>query len=991
MSKLATTIPVVFLATLLGCGGGDESGDLPPSSETPPPQTPPSPPPPPPPPPPPETEPPPPGPPIEVVGTPYRLWGFIARNGNGVPMQTEIGEQSEGEVYDVHDFGRLTLAISGQDLRANGEVYSSESGITYWVEAEAPVGNVNLPAEITGSLVLLNQAQRYRKLAADATLTLVITEAKIEGIDFNGNNSLGAHCPWMASVSSDVRCFDRVIGELKMDVQLDSGNQRLARYVGGGVLQGWQNSWVSFAFTEQDDPSVRSIFGANDYTMEMISSSGGLGFVGARWTTTRDVPIHVDLSAVPVGAEFLLWSDIRVTADNRRGRESYIGGRLRDPANLSGTRVEATGVEALPTPAGLTRAENPTDSMQCSAAGTAPEAGRVQFSTHQYFEPEFGNQPSSILVTRTGGTSGVVIAHVRTLDDTALAGVHYQPVNKRIAFPDGDDTPRAIPLRVIDDTIPHGDRRVMLEITAEEGCATIGSQDTAALTIIDDDVVNIAPTYSVGGTVSGVQGTGLVIREVRSGNDLTPGNGSFTFPYDFSDEDEYEVRIEAQPTNPTQICHVERGSGEIEGGNVTDVAVRCETPAANTQLDTGFGDGGRVTAGLPGEGRAVALQTDGKVVVLGKSTLARFNTDGSLDASFGTAGNVAVSFSNVFGEEAVDLGVQSDGRIVVGGFTRASATVLNYDFAAVRFNIDGSIDTSFGNNGVVVIDFDGQVDKAERLLVQDDGKIILAGYAGFAEPANSGGFNLRTSFGIARLNADGSLDTGFAGDGTTKAFGGSSFGHAVAVGPDGKVLMAGRIANEGADEPWSALVRWHSDGTGDTNEDDDPDSYLGVDGSSRGADELIGGGERIKDLFIDEDGRVFGVMTAGDIRGSLLFAELIIPFGEAAGQPPRIRLTTVDLGPGDDDGDRIVRDADGKFIVVGSASTATTTDFGLVRFNPDRTVDTTFGTDGVHTIDFFGGTDGANDAVMQPDGKIVIVGIAWNGSGYGFAMTRVLP
>jgi uncharacterized delta-60 repeat protein len=218
-------------------------------------------------------------------------------------------------------------------------------------------------------------------------------------------------------------------------------------------------------------------------------------------------------------------------------------------------------------------------------------------------------------------------------------------------------------------------------------------------------------------------------------------------------------------------------------------------------LDNGFGNGGYVTTsfswlvGYPssdyrGDGRAVALQADGKIVVAGLTNgdeyvaLARYNNNGSLDTGFGNGGRVMSNFGySGLGGYAIKL--QSDGKIIVAG--ACIPNNFNYDiFFLGRFNPDGSVDTSFGSGGTVATDFSGNWDIEGRAVVlQADGKIVVAG---FYYPDTSI-FN----FALARYNSDGSLDTGFGSGGrvTTDFFGGDAKGSAAALLADGKIVVAG--------------------------------------------------------------------------------------------------------------------------------------------------------------------------------------------------------
>src|SRR5262249_15434318 len=151
----------------------------------------------------------------------------------------------------------------------------------------------------------------------------------------------------------------------------------------------------------------------------------------------------------------------------------------------------------------------------------------------------------------------------------------------------------------------------------------------------------------------------------------------------------------------------------------------------NGSLDTTFGQGGKVSMSFgPGadSANALALQSDGKIVVVGSAymgaatgtdyAVARYNADGSLDTSFGQGGLVAADFNLNYTDVAQGVALQADGRIVVVGHTNGGAATGD-NFAVVRYNSDGSLDTSFGQGGLVATNFRGtSTDDAYAVAVQ---------------------------------------------------------------------------------------------------------------------------------------------------------------------------------------------------------------------------------------------------------------------------------
>ena len=198
-------------------------------------------------------------------------------------------------------------------------------------------------------------------------------------------------------------------------------------------------------------------------------------------------------------------------------------------------------------------------------------------------------------------------------------------------------------------------------------------------------------------------------------------------------------------------------------------------------MTTAFGSGDDAA-------RAVAIQPDGKIVVAGYSNngtnddfaVARYNVDGSLDTTFSGDGRTTVDFGTG-NDHANAVVIQSNGRIVLGGY---AAGASNFDFALARLDADGTLNTSFGTAGLVTTDFGSGDDYVAGLALQPDGMTVAVG------GANTGA---NDDFGLARYTTGGVLDTGFDGDGRqTVAFGsGDDEASAVVVQPDGKIVAAG--------------------------------------------------------------------------------------------------------------------------------------------------------------------------------------------------------
>jgi uncharacterized delta-60 repeat protein len=233
--------------------------------------------------------------------------------------------------------------------------------------------------------------------------------------------------------------------------------------------------------------------------------------------------------------------------------------------------------------------------------------------------------------------------------------------------------------------------------------------------------------------------------------------------------------------------------------------------ASTGSPDISFGTGGVVTTALgPGDDviNTIALQANGNIIVAGTTfsgtrtvfAVARYiSTTGDLDTSFGAGGIVTTSLSSG-NDVARAVAVQADGKIVVGGDADAN-------FAAVRYNSTGTLDTEFGTNGHVIPTI-GQHDLANAVLIQPDGKIVLAGHSDTGSTDD---------FAVARYTISGTLDTSFSFDGkvtTNFTVGSNDFALAAAQQIDGKIVLAG-YAGSGANGEF-ALARYTISGTLDS-------------------------------------------------------------------------------------------------------------------------------------------------------------------------------
>jgi uncharacterized delta-60 repeat protein len=239
------------------------------------------------------------------------------------------------------------------------------------------------------------------------------------------------------------------------------------------------------------------------------------------------------------------------------------------------------------------------------------------------------------------------------------------------------------------------------------------------------------------------------------------------------------------------------GEATGSGGNLDFALARYDSSGS---LDTSFGTGGKVVTdffGANDDALDVELQPDGKIVAAGSANkpgsgfrfaLARYDSGGHLDSTFGAGGRVADN-SAISNEAIQAIVLQPDGKIVAAGDILRNGT---FDFALARYDSAGSLDPTFGNGGKVTTDFFGLSDGALDVALQPDGKIVAAGNAG------GNGFNI--DFALARYDGGGNLDPtfGIGGKATTDFMNRSGdFARAVALQPDGKIVAVGEAFLDG--------------------------------------------------------------------------------------------------------------------------------------------------------------------------------------------------
>jgi uncharacterized delta-60 repeat protein len=370
------------------------------------------------------------------------------------------------------------------------------------------------------------------------------------------------------------------------------------------------------------------------------------------------------------------------------------------------------------------------------------------------------------------------------------------------------------------------------------------------------------------------------------------------------------------------------------------------TAAAPGDLDLSFGGFGYqavVSTPVPSEGMAVTW--NGKIATAGTSgvqiVVRRYMPNGVLDASFGTSGTVAV-LNPSFAMHATAVAVQADDKIVVVGW--ADNVSMNQDYLALRLTSTGAVDASFGAGGFRTTDFAGSDDLAAAVVIQPDGKIVLAG------SSNVGGDD---DFSVARYTSGGSLDPGFSGDGRlTIPFGGGDVCRDVALQPDGKIVVVGDGSDEFPEyDDDVCLARINSNGT--------LDGSFGGDGR---ADDVgfQSAGDRATALAILPDGRI--VVAGYEWNGGSSYSGKLVrvlPDGTAdlyAGVSGSEKLYDLEIQP------------DGRILLLGEPSSPG--EIGIFRRTSGGAADPTFSLNGNASYDA-GLYDLPRRMALLPDGRIL--------------------
>lgn len=445
-----------------------------------------------------------------------------------------------------------------------------------------------------------------------------------------------------------------------------------------------------------------------------------------------------------------------------------------------------------------------------------------------------------------------------------------------------------------------------------------------------------------------------------------------------------------------------------------------EIQAAPGDLDTSFAGSGKSRLGFGGgydTGNAVAVQGDGKIIMAGSAdpnypgtggadnfALVRFQTNGLLDTTFGNGGKVVTvvntNVSDYAPAAAQAVQVQADGKIVVGGYAYNNATYPHSDFALARYNPDGSLDLTFGTNGLVYTDF-GTGTVMRAMSLQFDGKIVAAGYAVY--PGGNAGEN---GVVLARYDTNGTLDGSFGSGGKVITMGvvGYTGAHGLTIQPDGKIVAAGIGIGSGHGGIDFALYRFTTNGVLDPEFGGGSGKVFTAISTNVSSynyfDSANGVGIQFGNNTLQNPDKLVAAGYYWNFNGNIVFAAarylldgtLDTTFGGNG-------IVTNSLTPSNesDFGQSVLVQGAGSFVtprkitIAGYGNAGTNYFFLMVRYNADGSLDTSFGTNGTGrvTVSFGSYHDDEVNAIAFGSGNVLLAGSSTaSGTDRDFAVAR---
>jgi uncharacterized delta-60 repeat protein len=425
-------------------------------------------------------------------------------------------------------------------------------------------------------------------------------------------------------------------------------------------------------------------------------------------------------------------------------------------------------------------------------------------------------------------------------------------------------------------------------------------------------------------------------------------------------------------TNSHITSHIIQDDDKIVSAGVGEggyfALSRCDKNG--TALDNTFGKDGKVVTKISNnmeELRSLAIQNDGKIIAAGSAfkeiasdyAVVRYKSNGETDSTFGTEG-IVITRIGLSKDEARSIAIQNDGKILAAGYSYN-------DFGVARYNKNGDLDISFGTNGISISKLGPSIAVANSVAIQNDGRIIAAGYVNY-------GYN--RDFALVRFKTNGLIDNTFGINSNVTTSIGSSDDEikSVKIQSDNKIVAAGNSFN-GTNYDFT-LVRYNIDGN--------LDATFGTNGIVITSLGTYGGG--ITSLVIQSDDKIVAVGNSYNAFALVRYN----PNGDLDNTFGTNGVVTTQIGTVYDFPNTAALQNDGKIVVAGYSSNGTDNDVAIVRYNTNGAIDNSFGTNGVVTTPVGILDDYANSVAIQSDEKIIVSGYSDNGDRNNFIVIRYL-
>jgi uncharacterized delta-60 repeat protein len=381
------------------------------------------------------------------------------------------------------------------------------------------------------------------------------------------------------------------------------------------------------------------------------------------------------------------------------------------------------------------------------------------------------------------------------------------------------------------------------------------------------------------------------------------------------------------------------------------------TYAAPGDLDTTFSTDGKRTLSFFNESsraEAVMIRPDGRIVVAGTCNL---TPSAFCITQISATGTLDLTFGSQ-GSGVEVVAINSDSNRVTAAAMQADGKVVvagycqegaRYDFCLARFTVGGRLDSSFGSGGKVATDVTANNDFAYALALQPDGKIVVVGQCGSSTFGN---------FCVVRYHPHGSLDSSFSGNGIQATdIVRDDKANAVAIQPDGKIIVAGACSETSStSDARGCVVRYTSTGIVDTGFPKTP--------------VLNGGKSSVEAIVLQPDGRFVLIgrcaETIGDDGACMSRYNADGSFDSTMSSLPQPGALFTPRAA--------ILQPDGKIAVASAAFSAGVPRFVLAMYHSDSSLDKGFSGDGFAYADFASTDDYANALALQPDGKLVLAG-----------------